>query len=309
MVDLATGSVGADELRGLLGLLDVSAPQIIGFDTEAKPAALFAGHARNRTALIQLASMYACVLFRTVGVSSLPDSLLNVLADPSVVKVGQGVGGDLKVLKEDFPSSPSAPPSLRAPNSKFANFVDLHRIACKFNFQPKSLQGLTGLFLKRRLLKDMRVSNWETDVLRAEQIQYAAIDAWAARAVYVEMLTRNEQLGDVHKIGLLTDSDLSSPTLVDHVHASPPDLVDDEVPPSPSGVSGLVQLCVREGHVLRLGGFEKDSGNRFRCVFEITLAGTRKVMKFGSVSSHSSMRDAQTDAASVALLAHPFFTN
>ena len=292
LIDLSNGSsICRDELHNLLGLNAVGAcdgfvaPKVIGFDIEAKPSA-FSSLSRNRTALIQLASESACVLFRTVGCRDLPVELIDLISDSEVVKVGQGVGGDVLNLREDFSIIDTR------------GFVDLHAISCKLNFQPKSLQSVVGLILRKRLLKDMRISNWEDWPLRCEQIQYAAIDAWAARAVYIEILEKFRHL-DIASVGhvivpqvVLNQTSQVSPTTVPSSAAT----INSSMGPFSSPQVELVDYCLRNNLSLRLGGFEK-LGGRFKCIFQI---GTQK---YTSLHSHTSIKDSQIDAAMVALTA------
>jgi len=274
-------------IKELLGL-NTKCP-VVGFDTESKPKALYS-QTRNPTALIQLASENVCVLWRTVGTKKLPKSLLSILADPGIVKVGQGVGLDVRDMKQDFTNI-----------SEINNIIDLHKVASSLNCQPKSLQGLVGLFLKRRLLKDMRISNWESEVLRAEQIHYAAIDAWSARAVFLEMKNGDlepEKIGKIDTINLPSDTNTERES---SVYLTVPPSVSHTPVVNRSAQVELVEICVKKGYILRLSGFEKESfGDKFKCVFEITKIGSDP-LRMESARSHSSIRAAQEDAASVAL--------
>ena len=275
-----------DEIRELLGLTEVTprTQSVIGFDTEARPKALYS-RTRNPTALIQLASENVCVLMRTVGHKTIPNYIVDILGDSSIVKVGQGLGADIDDMKSDFS------------NFKAANgLVDLHRIASKLGCHPKSLQGLVGIFLRKRLLKEMRVSNWESDVLRAEQIQYAAIDAWAARAVYLEMLKQDIKVSDGNIV-----SPPSTVTVIDTPPSVRHSVLQPKTSQSASSQVQLVELCVQRGYLLRLCGFEKQTGSdRFKCSFEI-VRGKGDSITCESRLSHTSIRSAQEDAAKVAL--------
>lgn len=284
-IKLIDSRVTDDDPQGIRDLLGLGgSSKVLGFDTESKPKALYS-QSRNPTALIQLASDNVCVMWRTIGRKKLPDSLLSILEDPSVIKVGQGIGLDLRDMREDFSNIGTV-----------SNVVDLHKVASSLNCQPKSLQGLVGMFLRKRLLKDMRVSNWESETLRVEQVQYAAIDAWAARAVFLEMQKREL---NPEKIGSVVDNYEKQETVVlpTAVPASAiPENVDNRSPQV-----RLVDHCVKHGFFLRLSGFEKDSfGDKFKCVFEINRGG-KDAVKIESARSHASIRAAQEDAASVAL--------
>ena len=300
-------------IRDLLGIS--SSNSIVGLDTESKPSSLYSKE-RNRTALIQIAGENACVLWRLVGRNSLPKSLVNILADPQVAKVGQGISSDVCYLKEDFENV-----------SATASFVDLYKVSLRLQCQPKSLQGMVGIFLGKRLLKDMRISNWEAENLRQEQIQYAAVDAWVSRAVAVEMINRGIS---VKEIGNVTDQEIagrqnSGPSASHYVTGTPfgpgklvvtpsteellsPKLsrnIDASlVKHSGSAQVRLVDLCVSRQFLLKIGGFEMDKSQpgRFRCKFNVVVKsaeGGRETVSSSSAVSHTSMRAAQEDAAAV----------
>ena len=153
-----------------------------------------------------------------------------------------------------------------------------------------------GIFLRKRLLKDMRLSNWEEDVLRAEQIQYAAIDAWAARSVYLQMQAKGIS---VDELGTLIDEGSRKFVAVDS-RPKEPILPESEFQAKSAQVQ-LVNLCVQKGFLLRLSGFEKsrNSNDRFKCIFEIIQP--EQTIRVESAECHSSIRAAQEDASRVAL--------
>ena len=284
-----------ESIRSLLSLDQVSSPPMIGVDTESKPSALYSKK-RNKTAMIQLASESACVIWRTRNLTKLPPSLISILSDERVLKIGQGIGGDVCALKEDF-GCPSFNPR---------SFIDLYKIALRLQCNPKSLKGMVGIFLRKRLLKDMRISNWEQPILRHEQIQYAALDAWASRSVAIEMQKKGI---DIRTIGCVDESDFQQASHPDHVFDIPSvdkpvttPSVDQILSSSTSTQVKLVEFCVSQGHALKLIGFEKDvaSNGRFRCVFECRT-NSGETIRSSSINSHSSIRSAQEDAASVLL--------
>jgi ribonuclease D len=274
-------------------LLDIdsnqSAKPVLGIDTESKPSAFFS-HSRNSTALIQLASANACILWRTIGPNRrrLPSFLISILEDPNIIKVGQGISNDISCLGMDFDNMTNEPRGL----------VDLYSIGSRLKCQPKSLQGMVGIFLRQRLLKDMQVSDWESESLRAEQVQYAAIDAWASRAVYMEMLKIYGQdiINEMGKVNSVENSPRTTPRAS---VTTPITLEAPVISPVSASVSpqiDLVKFCVRKGLHLKLGDFEKDGAtNKFRCTFEVSTENGPIVGR--SQDSHSSIRDAQADAA------------
>lgn len=291
LVDLSSTTVDDEaHIRDLLGLSspDKQHSSVIGFDTETKPKSLYSKK-RNRTALIQLASDNVCVMYRTLGQSSLPPSLSSILRDDRILKVGQGIEMDARDLREDFGSS-----------VELKGCVDLYKLATHLQCQPKSLQGLVAMFLKHRLLKDMRISDWEAETLRAEQIQYAAIDAWAARCVFFKMVQDGI---DVEKIGkvILPEPVQAIPNVSRPANFSTQTAADKTIP-FKSSQAELVDLCVRNGYFLKLCGFEKVSLNKFKCKFQVSVGGnTENIFIAESMNGHTSIRAAQEDAAKVML--------
>ncbi|CAD7941880.1 unnamed protein product [Amoebophrya sp. A120] len=197
--------------------LNASPETIIGFDSEAKPA-LFGR--KNRTAVLQLATRELCALWRnpyfvrsrgprvvttsstapedqtrrTADSSSLSrnetgeeqvrrdysdqtDSkifdfplLTKILESDKICKVTQGASGELEQLSQEF-------------GIEGQRFVCLFELAHYLQTNPRSLQGLVGIFLRHRLKKDLRCSNWELESLSKAQLEYAACDAFASHAV------------------------------------------------------------------------------------------------------------------------------
>jgi ribonuclease D len=113
--------------------------------------------------LLQLANADTVVLFRLNMLQRIPHPLQAVLRDSSIIKAGLGVLDDLLKLKDSH--------SVESNGIAEINKMPLH-IRCR----PRSLQGLTGLFLSSHLKKDRQIvmSNWETyKGLSQEQILYA----------------------------------------------------------------------------------------------------------------------------------------
>lgn len=118
------------------------------------------------------------------GFLKLPSSLLVVLRSKRVRKIGVQVKADLTRLYKDcgFADSTSEQPFIGALElgsmAKDRNVTDHMRI---------SLTDLTALVLHRNLPKDasIRVSTkWDDPVLSPEQEKYAALDVYAASAIF-----------------------------------------------------------------------------------------------------------------------------
>ena len=74
---------------------DLAGQQIIGFDTETRPS--FKAGVTNRVALLQLSTHERCYLIRLCR-AKLHNSLLKILSNPNIIKIGADVAGDLRSL-------------------------------------------------------------------------------------------------------------------------------------------------------------------------------------------------------------------
>lgn len=67
------------------------------------------------------------------------------------------------------------------------NFVDLQSVCDAFKLQPCSLKSVVDHVLGLRLSKTHQCSNWEAPTLSADQLQYAATDAWVTLEAYLRL--------------------------------------------------------------------------------------------------------------------------
>lgn len=291
---------------------------IVGFDSEAKPTSALSP--KSRTALMQVSSEHVAVLWRVGEMGGPTPWLRSLLEDSSVTKVSQGAASELTGLREEFGMSGQG-------------FVDLHHIALNLRTTPRSLQGLVALFLRRRLSKEQRLTDWEQSPLSQAQIEYAAIDAFASRQVLLAMrsayscarldcervLTGSRGIlrggsapGEgLPAVGASAEASLgeSAARTVDGqagaVSQNGPGRGNGAAAPQPATNKAhqrLVAACVSGGHVLRFDGFESSPGG-FRCVFsvEVRKKGRRSPATFRSKQVHATIRGAQDDAAEEAL--------
>jgi len=149
--------------------------QILGFDTETKPA--FKKGQKNEVALLQLASEERAYLFRLNKVR-LNNQVKAILANKNITKVGVAIKDDIIGLK-------------RKSNFVPQSFVELQELAKKSGIQNFSLQKLSAIVLGVRISKSKRLSNWELDVLNEAQLKYAATDAWMALEVYKSLMSQS----------------------------------------------------------------------------------------------------------------------
>ena len=103
--------------------------------------------------------------------TGLSQPLVDLLENPSVIKVGLSLKDDFMMLHK------------RAPFNQ-QGFVELQDYVRQFGIQDKSLQKIYAILFKEKISKSQRLSNWEADVLSDSQKQYAATDAWACLNIY-----------------------------------------------------------------------------------------------------------------------------
>ncbi|EFX73459.1 hypothetical protein DAPPUDRAFT_325251 [Daphnia pulex] len=138
-------------------------------------------------ALIQLASHQGvCALVRVCCLSTLPESLKNILTNPKILKVGVATWEDASKLKRDL-------------GIQFCGGYDVRHLIFR---HPKrvsllSKSGLSGTVLNKHF--SVRCSDWEAENLSTIQVKYAAQDAIASIAICLKLVaeTRAPDLSNV----------------------------------------------------------------------------------------------------------------
>lgn len=159
--------------------LSVVAPALkaattLGFDTETR--ASFKVGEVYQVALLQLATEHDAYLIRLHGITQF-EFLKDIFEDPQILKVGAAIRDDLKALQKLFPFTPQ-------------NFIELQSVAKKANLKNLGLRGMTEEVLQVSLSKKAKTSNWELNNLSADQIIYAATDAWIGRKLYHAIISK-----------------------------------------------------------------------------------------------------------------------
>ena len=146
---------------------------VLGLDTETRPA--FTKGRKFPPALLQLAGRDRVFLFqlRNCGLSG---SLLELLSDEKIIKAGVSLDFDLRELRQLHEFQP-------------AGFIELGTMARRRGIKNQGLRGLAAVLLGIRITKSARTSNWARRELTAQQIRYAATDAWVGREIYFRLLT------------------------------------------------------------------------------------------------------------------------
>lgn len=154
-----------------VALGDLMAADVLGFDTESKPT-FMKGEVSDGPHLIQLATRDRVYLF---PVKHLPDmsAVKTVMESPQVLKVGFGLGDDVKRLQAKF--------GIHA-----VGILDLALALRDGKPNQVGAKAAVARFLGKRLQKSKKISttNWANSRLTDSQIAYAADDAHAALKVY-----------------------------------------------------------------------------------------------------------------------------
>lgn len=175
-IDLANVRLVRSEHDARAALAALLAGDAIGFDTESKPT--FAkGEVSTGPHLVQLATDDVAFLFQTAtpAGNALAVSVLKpVLEDERVLKVGFGLGDDVRRLKSKL-------------GIELRNVLDLSTaLRRRGERNPLGARSAVERFLGQRLQKSKRITttNWALPRLSDKQLQYAADDAHAALKIY-----------------------------------------------------------------------------------------------------------------------------
>lgn len=199
--------------------------QVIGFDTETKPC--FTPHApQNKVALLQLSGPGKAYLFRLMNLG-MQKELINLLANPRIIKVGASTGDDIRALHRRYHFRPQS-------------FVDLQKIAPVWGIRDKSVKKMAAIILGVKISKTQQLSNWEAEELSEPQQRYAATDAWVCREMYFKLLGTEKKPLSSTTITLETPSPESQMVL-------PPVIVEESV----AVENNLVAFKIEEGLALQ----------------------------------------------------------
>jgi ribonuclease D len=146
---------------------------ILGFDTETKPT--FRKGELNSIALLQLSNSKLALLFRLKQIG-IPNALLDILQEPTILKIGAAIRDDIKSLQKIRTFAP-------------AGFIDLQSIVPKYGIEDLSVRKMAAIVLKQKVSKSQQLSNWNAPALTQAQQEYGAIDAWVCREIYQKLVT------------------------------------------------------------------------------------------------------------------------
>jgi ribonuclease D len=150
---------------------EILAAGIAGFDTESKPT-FSVGDVSEGPHVLQFALYDKAYLFQTHRKDSYP-FLIELLQSPQLFKVGFGLRSDGKHIRNKLGIHPGA-------------LVDLNQVFSKDGFQKEmGVRNAVAQMFGQRFIKSRKVttSNWALPELSAQQMLYAANDAYAALRV------------------------------------------------------------------------------------------------------------------------------
>ncbi len=150
-------------------MADILRETAVGFDTETRPS--FRPGESYPPSLAQVATARAVYLFR-VQRRDAAAAVAEMLGRDAIVKAGVGLADDLKALRKVIPFTEKS-------------IVDLGALAERHGLKQTGVRNLAGLLLGFRIPKGTKTSNWARHTLTAQQIAYAATDAWACRELYL----------------------------------------------------------------------------------------------------------------------------
>ncbi|KAJ3684942.1 hypothetical protein LUZ61_014106 [Rhynchospora tenuis] len=160
-------------------------PVIVGLDVEWCPHNWHGTIGENPVALLQLCVGSRCLLFQLKHCERIPAKLYDFFLDDRYRFVGVDIKKDLEKLENQY--------GLMAGSC----WDDLGSLAEENMGRPDlkqaSLKKLTEEFVGVQLEKPffVRTSDWGRKVLTPEQIEYAALDAFASCQVGLQLFSRN----------------------------------------------------------------------------------------------------------------------
>ncbi|MEG1413684.1 MAG: 3'-5' exonuclease [Mucinivorans sp.] len=151
--------------------------KILGIDTETRPA--FTKGKSYSLALLQVSTPEVALLFRVQKVELSP-TIISIMEDSSVLKIGAALRDDIKALQKVKRFTP-------------AGFVDLQTMIYRWGVEEKSVRKMAAIVLGFKVSKAQRLSNWEAQRLTVAQQAYAATDAWVCLRIY-QVLKNNAEI-------------------------------------------------------------------------------------------------------------------
>jgi ribonuclease D len=158
---------GHPELQ--LAIQDILQENVVGFDTETRPA--FRPGESYLPSLVQFATASAVYLLQ-IQQHDFFGTVREILSSQQIIKAGVSVSDDISNLK-------------KSGEFEERSVVDLGKIAVGHGLKQSGVRNLAGIFLGARIPKGTKTTNWAARRLTPQQITYAATDAWVCRELYL----------------------------------------------------------------------------------------------------------------------------
>jgi len=173
----------------------------VGMDAESSP-----DHVSPTVSLLQIATKSAVFLLDMEILPSVLDdshwSLLrtSVFSDPKVKILGYGVSGDIKMLAKTSPQLSDLTFATKSVINLDMLKPKLNQmLKLPFSSNKKGLSGFTEMVLGKPLLKVDQIADWSKRPLRPSQIVYAALDAYVAVEIFLELEKLATDQGQLEK--------------------------------------------------------------------------------------------------------------
>jgi ribonuclease D len=108
----------------------------------------------------------------------MPSELLELLSNPNIIKVGVAIRDDLLGLKKLSAFDPKG-------------FIELADLVKSMGVKSLGLRSMAGYFLRVKISKGAKLTNWENTNLKKPQLVYAATDAWIGKELYLHFISKN----------------------------------------------------------------------------------------------------------------------
>lgn len=151
---------------------------LVGYDTETRPS--FQKGLKYGMALVQISTADTALLFR-VKLVPLSERIRAMLSSPEVIKVGAALRDDIRGMRQVAEFRP-------------AGFVDLQAVVRRWGIEELSVKKMAAIILGIKVSKAQRLTNWEAVRLTEPQQDYAAMDAWVCREIYLRLQADNASL-------------------------------------------------------------------------------------------------------------------
>lgn len=149
----------------------LSGQRLVGYDTETRPS--FQKGLKYGMALVQISTADTALLFRVKQIP-LSETLCAILSSPDVIKVGAALRDDIRGMSKVADFRP-------------AGFLDLQSLVGLWGVEELSVKKMAAIVLGIKVSKAQRLTNWEAVRLTEPQQDYAAMDAWVCREIYLRL--------------------------------------------------------------------------------------------------------------------------